>query len=109
MQLIIYFNVYIYRGGIINCEGKGNVCRVKGTDHVIVIAGWGVDAETNMPYWVGRNSYGTQWGEGPGGGWFRLQRGVNALNMESNACHWAVPAASDVQRAVQQYEDSLAM
>lgn len=36
------------------------MCRTKNTDHVVVIAGWGVDAATNMPYWVGRNSYGTQ-------------------------------------------------
>jgi hypothetical protein len=33
---------------------------VLNTDHVVVIAGWGVDAATGMHYWVGRNSYGTQ-------------------------------------------------
>jgi cathepsin X len=62
-----------YRGGIITVKDpKYNLL----TDHVVVIAGYGVDAETGMKYWVGRNSYGTQWGEGPGGGWFRLERGV---------------------------------
>jgi len=46
-------------GGIINCK-QGKVCKVDDTDHVIVIAGWGVDAATGTKYWVGRNSYGTQ-------------------------------------------------
>ena len=36
------------------------MCKVDDTDHVIVIAGWGVDAATGTKYWVGRNSYGTQ-------------------------------------------------
>jgi hypothetical protein len=47
-------------GGIINCKDRPSACKVKGTDHVVVIAGWGVDAATGMHYWVGRNSYGTQ-------------------------------------------------
>ncbi len=46
-------------GGIINCK-QGKVCKVDDTDHVIVIAGWGIDAATGTKYWVGRNSYGTQ-------------------------------------------------
>jgi hypothetical protein len=76
---------------------------------VVVIAGWGVDAATNKPYWVGRNSYGTQWGEGAGGGWFRLERGANALSVEQYGCTWAVPAAADVQRAIKQYEQVVAV
>lgn len=46
-------------GGIITCK-QGDVCKVDDTDHVVVIAGWGVDAATGVKYWVGRNSYGTQ-------------------------------------------------
>lgn len=49
----------ILSGGIINCK-QGKVCQVNDTDHVVVIAGWGVDAATGTKYWVGRNSYGTQ-------------------------------------------------
>jgi hypothetical protein len=60
------------------------------------------------PIRVGRNSYGGQWGEGAGGGWFRLERGVNALSMESHECNWAVPAQADVQRALGQWRDSVA-
>lgn len=48
-----------YKGGLIICD-KGKECKNKNTDHVIVIAGWGVDKATGTKYWVGRNSYGTQ-------------------------------------------------
>jgi hypothetical protein len=36
------------------------------TDHVVVIAGYGEDEESGLKYWIGRNSYGTAWGEGAG-------------------------------------------
>ena len=48
-----------YQGGIIKCR-TGKECRNPLTDHVVVIAGWGFDEETQTKYWVGRNSYGTQ-------------------------------------------------
>lgn len=53
----------LYRGGIITCDiEKEELCARKlgATDHVVVIAGWGVDKESGKKYWVGRNSYGTQ-------------------------------------------------
>jgi cathepsin X len=98
-----------YKGGIITCdpETDGHWCKLKRyVDHVIVIAGYGVDKATGKKYWVGRNSYGTQWGEGAGGGWFRLERGKDYLNLESNQCAWATPAAEHVQRALQQFASS---
>ena len=102
-----YFNAY--SGGIITCPHGSYGCNPKFTDHVIVIAGWGTDAETGMDYWVGRNSYGTQWGEGMGGGWFRLQRGTDTIGLESHKCSWAVPARADVQRVMEQFDASVAV
>ena len=50
-----------YRGGIITCDkAKDQNCAMTGVDHVVVIAGWGVDKLTGSEYWIGRNSYGTQ-------------------------------------------------
>jgi len=97
-----------YQGGIIECE-DGPLCNIPMySDHVIVIAGWGVD-KTGKEFWVGRNSYGTKWGEGAGGGWFRLALGKNRLNLESSKCSFGVPAATDVARAIQQYNDALGL
>jgi hypothetical protein len=48
-----------------------------------------------------------QWGEGAGGGWFRLKLGEDILGVESSGCTWATPAQADVQRAMKQFEDSL--
>jgi cathepsin X len=97
-----------YKGGVLKCDDENDPhCKVKFTDHVVVIAGWGVEAETGMPYWVGRNSYGTQWGEGVGGGWFRVKRGENLWGIEGEGCAWAVPAAADVKRLQTQWEESV--
>jgi cathepsin X len=95
-----------YKGGIMRCE-HGMKCKVRYTDHVVVIAGWGVDKETGVKYWVGRNSYGTQWGEGAGGGWFRMERGIDLFGLESAKCAWAVPAVASVDKILNQHASSL--
>ena len=51
-------------------------------NHSIVIYGWGFDAETNTKYWLGRNSYGEDWGMG---GTFLIRRGQNDFGIESEA------------------------
>lgn len=73
-----------YKGGVITDPTQYNT-----TTHVVAIVGWGVDTVTSTPYWIGRNSFGTVWGEQ---GWFKLARGTNTLNMEKKACSWALPA-----------------
>lgn len=66
-----------------------------GTAHAIVIIGWG--AYQGHPYWVIRNSWGTDWGTSGdshgagglpthlrGGGYFWIHRGFNECGIESN-------------------------
>lgn len=57
-------------------------------NHVVAIIGWGVDKD-GSEYWIGRNSYGLNWGEN---GFFRLKMGKNNLGVETS-CSWGVPEA----------------
>jgi len=54
-------------------------------DHDISLVGYG--EENGVKYWLGRNSWGTYWGEK---GFFRIARGINNLAIESS-CSYAVP------------------
>jgi hypothetical protein len=48
--------------------------------HAIVFVGYGID-ESGKKYWICRNSWGVEWGDA---GFFRLERGVNFLECESD-------------------------
>lgn len=47
-----------YTGGIFN-----DTTACTEMDHEISIAGYGTDEATGVEYWIGRNSWGTYWGE----------------------------------------------
>lgn len=47
--------------------------------HAVEIVGWGI--ENNTKYWLIKNSWGTEWGDG---GYFKMIRGINDCELEEN-------------------------
>ena len=43
-------------------------------NHAVAIVGFGTDVESGMDYWIVRNSWGDEWGDG---GYIKMQKGVN--------------------------------
>ena len=55
--------------------------------HAVKIIGWGYDEVDEVPYWLGANSWGSDWGEQ---GFFRIRRGNNECGFEDQVAT-AVP------------------
>ena len=71
-----------YTGGI----NMYDTCKTRTTNHAIQLNGWG--SENGTDYWIGRNSWGTYWGES---GFFRIVRGGA---YDAGRAEWAVPEMS---------------
>lgn len=69
------FNAYL--SGVM--DGTG--CSSSSTNHAVLLVGWGVDAATQMDYWIIKNSWGPSWGES---GYVRVLRGSNACAVEKS-------------------------
>ncbi len=66
----------LYAGGVYS-----EVKRFPMINHEISIVGYGVEKETGTEYWVGRNSWGTYWGER---GFFRIKMHSDNLAIETD-------------------------
>jgi len=83
-----------YTGGVsmydVQTDSMGNnaePCQTYHFNHAIQLNGWGVD-EKGTEYWIGRNSWGTYWGEE---GFFKIVRG-GAYN--PIGAYWGVPGTA---------------
>eukprot|EP00981_Chlorochromonas_danica_P004288 scaffold865_cov160-Ochromonas_danica.AAC.7 len=72
-----------YTGGISQYDN----CKPFLFNHAIQLNGWG--SENGTDYWIGRNSWGTYWGEH---GFFRIVRGGAYKPVKG---YWAVPEIPD--------------
>lgn len=76
---------HAYRSGIFREKDT-----TEPTNHVIQILGWG--EELGEEYWIGRNSWGTYWGEY---GYFKLTTNKDEnMNLYSN-CRWGLPTLDE--------------
>jgi len=76
---------FAYKGGIFK-DTTGD----RRPRHATSLLGWGT-TDDGKKYWIGRNSWGTYWGET---GFFKVSRGENNLGIEEE-CSWGVPAKAN--------------
>ena len=69
-------NFEAYTGGIYS-----EVLKNPQINHEISIVGWGLDEATQTEYWIGRNSWGTYWGER---GFFKIKMHSDNLAIETD-------------------------
>lgn len=49
---------WYYKSGVFNSPNCGTCL-----NHAVLAIGYGVDAATNLPYWIIKNSWSVNWGE----------------------------------------------
>jgi len=65
-------------------------------NHEIAVVGWGHDEKTNQDYWIGRNSWGTYWGDN---GFFYMATGSHGLGIESD-CSAGIPSFTKAEEEI---------
>lgn len=63
------------------------------SNHYVSIVGWGKDQSSGEEYYIGRNSWGTHYGEN---GYFRISMHGGSLGIGEFDCFWGVPKTDDL-------------
>jgi len=84
---LFYYSGGIFTGPSPKREGKyeHRVRYWEQTNHAVVAMGWG--EENGQKFWIIKNTWGPQWGEG---GYFRIRRGSDECGIESMATSFDV-------------------
>ncbi|XP_047472768.1 dipeptidyl peptidase 1-like isoform X1 [Penaeus chinensis] len=83
VSYMVYDDFHNYEGGVYHHTGaRSDFNPHEGTNHAVLLVGYGVDPATGEKYWTCRNSWGADWGED---GFFRIRRGSNECNIGSFA------------------------
>ncbi|CAK1544306.1 unnamed protein product [Leptosia nina] len=64
-----------YTSGVVLADD----CESDTVNHAVLLVGYGT--EKDVPFWIIKNSWGESWGEK---GYFRMQRGINCLNIQAS-------------------------
>ncbi|KAI5733923.1 hypothetical protein M8J77_000365 [Diaphorina citri] len=71
--------LFYYSGGVIDLNQR--LCNPKAQNHALIIVGYGEEEKkdgTSIPYWIVKNSWGSDWGEK---GYFRIRRGADTCGI----------------------------
>lgn len=72
-------SIQLYKSGVISCSTCSDAL-----DHGVVVVGYGHDNDSDLDYWIVRNSWGTSYGMD---GYFLLERGVKSTcNKGTGTC-----------------------
>lgn len=77
------------KSGCISDPTEYGTCDPTALDHAVLLVGYGV--QDGIPYWVIKNSWGSEWGED---GYYRLLRGSNTCGVANFIVHSVVKSAA---------------
>lgn len=73
--------IQFFKNGIFNDEDCGSTAPLT---HAVLLVGYGHDNETNMDYWIIKNSWGTKWGMN---GYMHIPRAINYAGVANRASY----------------------
>lgn len=83
VSLQVYDDFLHYQNGIYHYTGLRDPFNpFELTNHAVLLVGYGTDKKSGIKYWIGKNSWGKNWGEN---GFFRIRRGNDECAIESIA------------------------